>query len=98
LGSVSLNWQATNQLSVNLNAQYNGSQDDNFFPPPSFQASPVKLDDYTLLNLSANYQVNKQLAFYTRLDNILDEDYEDVFGFQPLGFGAVMGVRYNFSQ
>jgi vitamin B12 transporter len=92
LGSASLNWQATSRLNVNLNAQYNGSQSDIFYP------QIVKLDDYTLLNLSANYQVNKQLAFYTRLDNILDENYEEVFGFQSLGFGAVMGVRYNFSR
>ena len=97
LGSASLNWQATNRLNLNLNAQYNGSQDDNFFPPPLFQPSPVKLDDYTLVNLAANYQMNRQLSFYTRLDNILDDDYEEIFGFQSLGFTAVVGVRYNFN-
>ena len=97
IGSASLNWQATNQLNVNLNAQYNGSQNDNFFPPPLYAATPVKLDDYTLLNLAASYQMNKQLSFYTRLDNILDDDYEEIFGFQSLGFNAVVGVRYNFA-
>lgn len=97
LGSVSLNWAPTNQLNVNLNAQYNGSQDDTFFPPWPQPSQVVKLDDYTLLNLTASYQMNKQLSFYTRLDNILDEDYEEVYGFQTLGFGAVVGVRYNFA-
>jgi vitamin B12 transporter len=96
LGSVSLNWSPTNQVNINLNAQYNGSQDDVFYPPWPQPSCVVKLDDYTLLNLSASYQMNKQLSFYTRLDNILDDDYEEVYGYQTLGFGAVFGVRYNF--
>ncbi len=98
LGSVSLNWSPTSQLNVNLNAQYNGTQDDIFFPPWPQSSQVLELDDYTLLNLTANYQMNKQLSLYTRLDNLLDENYEEVYGFQSLGFGAVVGVRYNFAQ
>tara|TARA_R110001592_G_scaffold363352_2_gene684811 strand:+ start:83335 stop:85281 length:1947 start_codon:yes stop_codon:yes gene_type:complete len=97
LGSVSLNWSPTSQFNVNLNAQYNGSQDDEFFPPWPQPSQVVRLDDYTLLNLSASFQMNKQLSFYTRLDNILDDNYEEVYGYQTLGFGAVVGVRYNFA-
>ena len=97
LGSISLNWSPVSPFNVNLNAQYNGSQQDMFFPPWPQPSQVVKLDDYTLLNLTASYQLNQQLSFYTRLDNILDESYEEVYGFQTLGFGAVVGVRYNFA-
>lgn len=97
LGSISLNWSPTSQLNVNLNAQYNGSQNDMFFPPWPQASQVVKLDDYTLVNLTANYQMNQKLSFYTRLENMLDEDYEEVHGFQTLGFGAIVGVRYNFA-
>jgi len=98
LASASLNWSPTSKLNLALNAQYNGAQDDIFFPPWSQSSQVLELDDYTLLNLTANYQMNKQLSVYTRLDNLLDENYEEVYGFQSLGFGAVLGVRYNFSR
>lgn len=97
LGSVSLNWSPDSRFNVNLNAQYNGSQDDLFFPPWPQPSRVVKLDDYTLLNLTASYQMNKQLSLYTRLDNLLDENYEEVYGFETLGLGAVVGVRYSFA-
>jgi vitamin B12 transporter len=50
------------------------------------------------VNLSAQYQASKSLTVYTRLENLLDEDYEEVFGFESLGFGAMVGVRYSFNQ
>ena len=39
------------------------------------------------------YEVNAKLEIYVNLDNVLDEDYEEVFGYQTLGFGATMGLR-----
>ena len=96
LASANLSWAATEDLRFVLNAQYNGEQKDadfNFFP-----AEIVTLDDYTLLNFTANYQVTEKLALYTRLENILDEDYEEVLGYQALGFGGHIGVRYDFSK
>lgn len=98
LASATVNWSPTSKLNFSLNAQYTGTQDDIFFPPYPQSSQVLELDDYTLLNFTANYQMNKQLSLYTRLDNLLDEDYEEVYGFQSLGFGAVAGVRYNFSQ
>ena len=55
----------------------------------------VTLSDYTLLNINANYSASDRLDIYLRLDNLLDEDYEEVFGYQTLGFGASLGVRFD---
>ncbi len=98
LGSTTLNWQVAERLNIVLNAQYNGHQDDQYFPPWPQPSARVELDDYTLVNLSAQYQASKSLTVYTRLENLLDEDYEEVFGYESLGFGAMVGVRYSFNQ
>ena len=98
IGSLSLSWQAMDNLQLNLNAQYNGSQQDTFFPPYPPFSLPVELDDYTLLNLNATYSATQNLDLYVRLENVLDEDYEEVFGYQTLGFGGYIGVRYNYSK
>jgi len=57
----------------------------------------VDLDDYTLVNLNAALNATENLDCYVRLENLLDEDYEEVYGFQTPGLGAHLGVRYNFA-
>lgn len=92
--SLNLAWQALDNLHINTNAQYNGSQLDQFFPPWPSPSEMVRLSDYTLLNINANYSASDKLDIYLRLDNLLDENYEEVYGYQTLGFGASLGLRY----
>lgn len=93
MGSLNLAWQAMDNLQINTNAQYNGSQTDVYFPPWPTPAQTVTLDDYTLVNINANYSASDRLDIYLRLDNLLDDDYEEVFGYQTLGFAASLGLR-----
>ena len=92
-GSLNLAWQAMDNLQINTNAQYNGSQTDVYFPPWPTPSQTVTLDDYTLVNINANYSASDRLDIYLRLDNLLDDDYEEVFGYQTLGFAASLGLR-----
>ena len=93
--SLNLAWQVMDNLHINTNAQYNGSQTDVFFPPWPTPSETVTLADYTLLNVNANYSASEKLSIYLRLDNLLDDNYEEVFGYQTLGFGASLGVRFS---
>jgi len=90
ISSLNLSWQARKNLHVNTNIQFNGSQEDIVFP------NNVTLDGFTLVNISANYSANEKLDIYLRLDNLLDENYEEVYSYQALGFGAHFGLRYRF--
>ena len=87
-GSLNLSWQVKDTLHINTNAQFNGSQIDVVYP------ENVKLADYTLINLSANYKATQNLDIYIRFDNLFDENYEEVFSYQTLGFSANVGIRY----
>jgi vitamin B12 transporter len=51
----------------------------------------TRLDDYWLLNLSTTYDLNDCWQFYARLDNLLDEDYEEAGGFDTPGISGVAG-------
>ena len=93
--SLNLAWQPMENLQITTNAQYNGSQTDVFFPPWPTPSQTVTLHDYTLLNVNANYSATEKLDVYLRLDNLLDDDYEEVFGYQTLGFGASLGLRFS---
>jgi len=73
-----------------------GSQEDDYFPPfPPYQERVV-LDGFTLVELSGQYRLNDHLTLTGRVENALDEDYEQVFGFESAGAAAYFGVRVNW--
>lgn len=54
------------------------------------------LDDYEVLDLNASFTVLPGLALYGRVENLLDEDYEEVPTYNTAGRAAYAGVRYRF--
>ena len=78
--------------NVTLSALYNGEMNDEaidvFFTPIR-----VTLDDYWVVNAAASYEVAKGVELYGRVENVFDEDYQEVFGFETAGAAAYVGVR-----
>ncbi len=81
--------------SVNLGVRYNGEQNDFFFDP-SFTRSVVRLDDFTLVNFAATYEVHHKVEIFARVENLLDEDYQEVFTFGAPGIAGFAGLRVEF--
>jgi vitamin B12 transporter len=96
IASVNLGWQAAGNLHVNTNIQFSGDQTDVYFPPFPEPSQVVTLKSHTLVNINMNYQANDNLDIYVKLENALDDDYEEVFGYQTLGIGGNVGLRYSF--
>ena len=76
-----------------MSISYSGEQDDTFFPPFPLPQEQVTLDSFVLVNVAVNHQLSEKITLTGRIDNLLDEDYEEVFGFTPPGIGAYAGVR-----
>lgn len=94
MASISANYVfADGRANLNLGIEYNGEQLDNFFPPPSFARTTVKLDDYTVVGLRGSWQINSQWEATARVENLFDEDYEEVLGFARPGRAAYVGLR-----
>jgi len=85
IGSLNLAWQMLANAKINLNIQHNGSQKD--WQPPTLEA-------YTLVNLNAHYDASENLQIYMSLNNLFDKDYQEIVGYETLGFGANIGLRY----
>lgn len=56
----------------------------------------VELDDYTRVDLSASFKVYKNLEVLARVENLLDEDYEEAYGYGTPGFSAYGGIKVVF--
>lgn len=78
--------------NVNLNIQYNGPMQDNEFSS-STPRDRVDLPGYTLVNLAGAYNISKSVQLIGRIENLLDQDYEEVYSAQSPGIGIFAGVR-----
>ena len=80
--------------NFNLGLRYNGPQTDLVFN--SF--SPVmtvtkKLGGYGLLNAGFAWQVTDRVQLFARGENLLDENYQEVFGYGAPGIAVFAGLR-----
>jgi vitamin B12 transporter len=96
LGSVGVNYRfLADRANVTLGVIYNGRQSDFAFDA-FFNRSIVRLGAYTLVNLAASYQVTRNVQLFGRLENLLDDHYEEVFTFGAPGRAGYAGVRVRF--
>jgi len=112
IGSANLTWKPLDgRATVNLNVRYNGRQlDSNFsgiaapFPASlpdvklatGANAGRVVLPSFTLVNLSASYDIDDHVEVFGRVENLTDEDYYEVFAFPTPGRAAYVGARVKF--
>jgi vitamin B12 transporter len=97
MASLSANYRfASDRGNLNLNINYNGSQLDNFFPPPFFGVIQVELESFTVVDFAASWKLTENLELTGRVSNLFDEDYEEVLGFTRPGRAVYAGVRGQF--
>lgn len=58
-----------------------------------FSIPRLNAPGYTLVNLAANYTVNPYTTVFGRIDNLLNEHYQNPTGFERPGFGIYGGIR-----
>jgi vitamin B12 transporter len=56
----------------------------------------IEGEDYTVVRLYGAWQATPRLTVKARLENLLDEKYEEVNGYPALGFGAFGGVEWKW--
>jgi len=78
---------------TNLNAEviWVGTREDIDFS--TYQRAELK--GYVLLNLAAHYDVFDFLRINARVENLLNTDYEEVFGYATTGLSFYGGIKLN---
>jgi len=91
---LDVNYQFMDKGNVNLSLVYVGKRDDNDYS--TWPATRVELDDYVLANLAASYDITRNIQVFGRVENFLDEDYEEVKGFGTPELSAFAGCKLLF--
>src|SRR5207248_5167147 len=91
--SLTASWLPIDRLSFSATMLYVGSQVDG---DRSFSIQRLDTDPYFVVNLAAEYNLNKSVTLFARIDNLFDKRYESPTGFQRPGFGVFGGARVSW--
>ncbi len=89
---------ATQHLFMNLNYQNVGERTlFDRYGGFGTAGEDVVLPSYQIIDFTANYSLLKEkVTFFTRVHNLLNEDYDAVLGYSTLGRNYTLGVRIQF--
>lgn len=78
---------------ADLSADYTDAQTDSDFTDPNDFSKRTTLESYWLVNLAVQVAVNDALTVFAKGENLLDEDYQEVFTFNSTGRAVMVGAR-----
>ena len=96
---LSLSYSDNVRTQFSVNYTFNSKREDQDFSnvdPITFQPRTVSLDAYGLLGFNCNYKVTDHLSVYLAMSNMLNDDYQDVVGFNTRGRNASAGFSLSF--
>jgi vitamin B12 transporter len=76
-------------VSLSFDLLYVGKRDD----VDAITFARIEEDPYTMLSVATSWQVVENLRLFGRVENLLDEDYEDPNGFSQPGIGVFAGLE-----
>lgn len=79
------------KANINCELIYVGGSIDNDYS--TWPATRVRLEGYTLVNLTAKYALTKNIEVYAKIHNLLDDYYETVLGYENQRFSIFGGVK-----
>lgn len=93
-GSLDLGVPVGHRGDVALGVRFMGEREDRDFS--IFPAERVTLDGYSLMRMAASWDVSDTVRLFGRIENLLDEEYEEARHFGTEGRAAFVGVRAEF--
>jgi vitamin B12 transporter len=88
---VSASYLWWKKLRTVVEAKFVNAREELNFGGPNFD-----IEDYSFVNIAAEYEVNPHVSIFGRIDNLANEHYSEVFGFPALGRAAYGGVKVRF--
>lgn len=84
-------YQASDALGLSASVVYVGPWMD--FDRQGLWFTARDFQGYTVVNIAANYEVNKQVTVFGRVDNLFDKRYEVPVGWKAPGVGVFGGIK-----
>ena len=89
-GDIFTHWGS---VDLSASVDYVGDSLDYLFPAPTYQPVPITLSSYWLVGLAASWQADEHFKFFGRVSNLLDQSYEQVYGYGTPGISFYAGTK-----
>jgi len=86
---LNFNWQVSEKSNLNLDIRYMGSRWDD-------TSNTRKTKHYAAVNLSGYYDINENITFFARIEDILDREFCDIYGYGSAGRSFYSGIKMRF--
>jgi len=90
-GSADLQWTPTKALTAGVGADFVADR-----LQTSSAYATKRIEDYTTVRLYASYALAKDLVVKGRIENVLDERYDDRYGYEAMPCAVFGGLEYRF--
>ena len=95
--NAKLNYQLCKTTFMSLSYQFNDEREDTFFNSTTFESEAVNLKSYSLLDFYISHKIiNNRMTLFANITNILNEDYEELFGYTTKGRNINIGFSLSF--
>jgi vitamin B12 transporter len=94
--SADINYRFMKRGNVNVSVICVGKREDTFYNNATWASGRVELGSYTVFNLGASYQVNDWLTLSGRIENLLNKQYQEVWGYDTAGIAGYAGASLTF--
>lgn len=91
---MNVSYSATKKLVITADGTYIGSRKDNDFS--TWPATEVETGRYFVANAKVDYNINKAWKTYFKVNNILDKEYQTVYGYAAAERSFYIGVEAKF--
>ena len=88
---VGVRYQPSAKVNLFIEGRFKGKRSD------FGTLGAVELPAYAVLNLAVQLRVHGGLEFVSRLENLTDHEYQDVWGYGTAGRSGYAGLRYGWS-
>lgn len=90
--SIILNWTIMKKADLNIVYNYVGKRNDISFDS-FFNSTIYRMDSYSTVDLKLSYWVHPNIQVYGRIENMINEDYQQVNGYAMPGIAFYGGVQ-----
>jgi len=91
---VSASYLWCKKFRTTIEAKFVNARED--INPVNFGGPNIDVEDYAVVNLVAEYEVNSHFSIFGRIENLGDEQYAEVFEFPNLGRAVYGGFKMQF--
>ena len=90
LSSLAVNYVVRKDLQLNLSLKYIGRRVDWSYGENNIGKA------YTRVDLAGSYTINEHFQLFSRIENLFNEHYQEIQGYDAAGISAFGGVKLSF--